>query len=186
MQRILAYALVIAIGAAAAYAAARLTATIDLELAPVVFFLCWAVCICVGWKHAKKWDDARRVAEEIRTGKPAAPVSIKVLQKRILLIGLIALVLMWFYPPWIHSGRNIESPGMFGDGIPFKYTPKPRHRTGYFLLFDQNQGEEPRLFGTGIVTQIDSSRLVIQSLIVVALTLGSALAVSTFRKPSTS
>ena len=118
----------------------------------------------------------------IRTGKPAAPVSIKVLQKRILLIGLIALVLMWFYPPWIHSGRSIESPGMFGNGIPFKYTPKPRHRTGYFLLFDQNQGEEPRLFGTGIVTQIDSSRLVIQSLIAVALTLGSALAVSTFRK----
>ena len=95
-------------------------------------------------------------------------------QKRSLLIGLIVLVIMWLFPPWIHSGHKLNGIGRI---------PVPHHRTGYFLLTDSAQGE-PILDRIGRMTfTVDVPHLAIQCLIVIALTAGAVLILGSTKKP---
>jgi hypothetical protein len=81
-------------------------------------------------------------------------------QKKVIIVGLVLIVLMGLFPPWIHTFNvkavNIERAGNYG----FMFSPPPPERNLSFL--------NEKLWGV----RLDVSRLLIQWILVVVIVCG--------------
>ena len=87
-------------------------------------------------------------------------------QQRILWGGFFILLIMLLFPPWIHYSRTDRLQGIV------------QHPIGYFFVLDTTQGETPE-HKSEIIFRLDAMRLVLQTVIVGAITAALALRAAT-------